>query len=242
MVTAPEPEDGLLQLDELITHDLHESIDSTNRSAIVGWGMVFMVLHQARAILHLHRHGFCFAASPNRRTAIEYAVHLVWLADEREKAVDVLNRGLQGDQIQFAKRIEEAGLRERIPQEAYQVLLDTLAVGLPPEPDERLLKFQHLLDEYGYSELKVVYMAEARLGHVSLTGAQVFSRSTEEGLILSQHPLLEPVACERLCLIVLFDAMLAFNTLLVGNPWTEALRRIAANHGLTPALPTRRQP
>jgi len=94
--TPPDPADGLTRLEELISPDLHKHMDVTSRSTEVGWGLFFAVLHQVEATLHLHQHRCCFAAAPNRRTAVEYAVFLVWLADERDKVVDVLNRSLRG--------------------------------------------------------------------------------------------------------------------------------------------------
>jgi hypothetical protein len=90
-----------------------------------------------------------------------------------------------------------------------------------PESDETLLHIGDLLDAYGYRTLKVYYQVESRFVHVSLTAVQAFTREIEEQqeLLLAQRPLYEElVPCQRFCLMVLFDAMLAFNELLVGNP------------------------
>jgi hypothetical protein len=68
--------------------------------------------------------------------------------------------------------------------------------------------------------------------HPSLTAIQEFAHDGEEGLIFRQRPLHEElVPCQQFCLMVLFDAMLAFNTLLVGSPWTDVLMEVAADHG-----------
>jgi hypothetical protein len=169
-MSAPEPSDGLTRLEELISPNLHLNIDAASRASRVGWGLLFTILHQVEAILYLHRQQCCFAAAPNRRTAVEYAVCLVWLADQTEQVVDVLNRGLRQDQIQLANRLREASLTERVPPDAYQVLVGTAGTALPPEPDERLLNFGQLLDEYGYSVLKAYYNVESRFVHPSLQG------------------------------------------------------------------------
>jgi len=217
-------------------------IDGASRAAVVGWGLFFTVLHQVEAVLHLHQKQCCLAAAPNRRTAVEYAVCLVWLADQGDQVVDVLNRRLQNDQKQLANLLRAANLTERFPPDAYQTLVDTVAAEVPPEPDERL-KIGPLLDEYGYSALKTYYQVESRFIHPSLTAVQVFARDSEEALLLGQRPLSEElVPCQRFCLMVLFDAMLAFNTLLIGNPWTQALMRVATDHDLPERLPTRRRP
>jgi hypothetical protein len=239
-MSAPEPSDGLTRLEELISPDLHLNLDGASRAPRVGWGLLFTVLHQVEAILYLHRQGCCFAAAPNRRTAVEYAVCLVWLADQTDQVVDILNRGLQQDQIQLANRLRDARLTERFPRDAYQVLVDTVGTELSPERDERLLHVGPLLDEYGYDALKAYYKVESRFVHPSLTAIQEFAHDGEEGLIFRQRPLHEElVPCQQFCLMVLFDAMLAFNTLLVGSPWTDMLMEVAADHGLPTHLPVR---
>jgi hypothetical protein len=242
-MSTPEPADGLTRLEELISPDLHRNIDVASRAATVGWGLLFTVLHQVEAVLYLHRQGCCFAAAPNRRTAVEYAVCLVWLADQGDQVVDVLNRGLRNDQIQLANRLRAASLTERLPPDGYQILKDTVATKLKPEPDETLLHVSDLLDEYGYRALKAYYKLESRFVHVSLTAVQAFAREIEEQerLLLGQRPLYEElVPCQEFCLMVLFDAMLAFNKLLVGSPWTDVLTKIAADHDLPTQLPVRK--
>jgi hypothetical protein len=60
---------------------------------------------------------------PGRRTqptnAVEYAVCPVWLADQGDQVVDVLNRGLQNDQKQLANLLRAASPSERFPPDAY---------------------------------------------------------------------------------------------------------------------------
>jgi hypothetical protein len=230
-MSAPEPSDGLTRLEELISSDLHLKVDGASRAAVVGWGLFFTVFHQVEAVLHLHRLQRCLAAAPNRRTAVEYAVCLVWLADQGDQVVDVLNRWHQRDQKQLANLLRAANLTERFPPDAYQTLQDTVAADVPSEPDERL-KIGPLLDEYGYTALKAYYHWESRFIHPSLTAVQVFAHDSEEVILLGQRPLSEElVPCQQFCLMVFFDAMLAFNTLLIGSPWAEALMRVAADYG-----------
>jgi hypothetical protein len=241
-MSVPDAGDGLARLDELITPDLHLQLNPASPAAIVGWGLFFNCLHQVEAILRLHADGRCFAAAPNRRCAIEYALYLVWLADEGDQVVDVLNRGFQREQRQLANRLESADQVAQHPPEALQVLLDTLAIDLAPESDERLLSVAHLLDEYGLANLKPYYQAESRFTHVSLTAVRQFARDGDgDTLCLGQRPLDgELVPCQDFCLSILFDAMLAFDSTLVGHPWNDALRRIGADHHLRTVLPTRR--
>jgi hypothetical protein len=240
-MTLPDAGDGLARLDELITPDLHGHVNPASPAAIVGWGLFFNCLHQVEAILRLHTDGHCFAAAPNRRCAFEYALYLVWLADEGDHAVDVLNRGFQREQLRLANHLRSADLVHQHPPEAFQVLLDTLATELAPESDERLLSVAHLLDDYGLANLKPYYQAESRFTHVSLTAIRQFARDgDDDALCLGQRPFDgELMPCQDFCLPVLFDAMLAFDSTLVGHPWQDALRQIGADHSLPVVLPTR---
>jgi hypothetical protein len=81
---------------------------------------------------------------------------------------------------------------------------------------------------------------ESRFVHPSLTAIQEFAHDSKEGLVFRQRPLHEELLpCQQFCLMVLFDAMLAFNTLLVGSPWTAVLMEVASNHDLPTHLPVR---
>jgi hypothetical protein len=165
----------------------------------------------------------------------------VWLAEDGDHVVDALNRSLQGEQRRLAQRLESAEKTDRLPPEVFQALQDTLAIDLVPMSDERLLKVSHLLDEYGLADFKATYMAESRFSHVSLTAVRQFARDGEEGtLCLGQRPFDGELApCQDFCLLILFSAMLALDPILIGRPWSDALRRIGADHNLPTVLPSR---
>jgi hypothetical protein len=237
---TPDPGDGLRRLEAMISQDLHRKIDPASRAAIVGWGLFFNVVYQITAILHLHKRECCFAAAPNRRTAIEYTLYLVWLANEGDHVVDVLNRGLQQSQVQMERRLRADNAIASFPQEALHTLADTIAMELPAESDETLLRVSHLLDEYGYGGLKPYYRAESRFIHVSLTAVRAFARDSVDGLLRGQRSIDgEVMPCQQFCLPVLFDAMLAFNSLLVDSPWTKPLTQIGADYELPTVLRSR---
>jgi len=102
------------------------------------------------------------------------------------------------------------------------------------------MKVDRLLDAYGYSDLQAYYQVESRFCHVSLTAVQSFARRDGQGPHLAQRSTYEElVPCCVFCLTVLFKAMLAFNQLLTGRPWAQALAQVAADHGLSTSLPTR---
>jgi hypothetical protein len=239
-VAVQDVQEGILQLENLISDDLHTHIDPTSRAAQVGWGVFFTMLHQVRAILTLHREQVCFASGPNRRTIVEYGLFLPWLVDDGEGAVDVLNRSLQNNQKTLATQIGEKLNTGTFETAAIQQFTETIQTPLVPHPDERLLKPLHLMDEYD-SGLKAYYFVESRFSHVSLTGIGFFVKQLDSGVGLSQMPIPEePIPCHEFCLHSLFHACLYFNDLLTGKPWTASLAQIASEYGLNTGRPTRK--
>ena len=154
-MTTDDPATGLTRLDALITPDLWSHVDGANRSARVGWGTMLNVAHLVRGIRTLHAAGQCHAAVPLLRSAIEYTAGTIWLADAGEDAVDVPNRGLQYSHGKLLKHLGGIGvdLDASFPAEAVQVFRDTMAVQLSPHPDEWLIRFSHLLAEYGFDKV-----------------------------------------------------------------------------------------
>jgi hypothetical protein len=239
-MTTPDPRSGLMQLEEMITSDLHEHIDPANRGAIIGWGLFFTVVHQVHALEALHNTNTCSSASPIRRSAIEHTLTLRWCADEGDRFGDIYNRKLRNDQIQLAKALRAAGSVERYADQ-YKVMEETVRTvneTVPPDPNERLAKIEHLLDGYRLTGEKSLYHAESRFTHPTPTGVQQFFTSNEEAFVLSQLPIHEEmVDCRIFSLWILHTAMLGFNELLNEKPWSEELRSIAEEFDLSTRLP-----
>lgn len=237
----PRRSAGLTRLEDLIEPGLYLRVDGTNRAAVVGWGLFFAVAHQVRSVLELHRVDACGSGAPNRRSAFEHAVTLRWCADQGDKIGDIYNRKLRGDQIQLANALRAEGSLYR-STDAYQRMVETVKIveeAIPAEPGERLAKIEHLLDGYGMRSEKTYYHLESRFVHPTLTGAQMFFQDNDEAIVLSQVPIhKEVVPCQLFALSVLHGAMLAFNELLAGRPWTATLEEIAQEFGLTAKLPT----
>jgi hypothetical protein len=239
-VTENTPQAGILELEKLLYPDLYKFVDPASRAAQVGWGVFFTVAHQIKAVLTLHRDELCFSAGPNRRTVIEYALFLAWLTDDGDAAVDALNRSLQSNQKLLASHLRERSLLDQFPTHAKQELAKTVAEPLEPHPDERLIKPWHLIEEYD-SSLKPFYAAESRFSHVSMTSVQFFMKVDGDTISLSQTPVPEEaLSCENFCLHTYAQAFAAFNRLLVGQPWTAELARIADEFGADIGRPTRK--
>lgn len=180
-------------------------------------------------------------AAPNRRSAFEHAVSLRWCADQGDKIGDIYNCELRGDQIQLANALRAEGSQRR-STDAYQRMVETVKIiedSIPAEPGERLAKIEYLLDGYGMRSEKTYCQLESRFVHPTLTGAQMFFQDDGKAIVLSQLPIhKEVVPCQLFALWVLHDAMLAFNELLAGRPWTIALEKIAQEFGLVAQMPT----
>ncbi len=240
-MTEQDPQEGILRLEGLISPDLHRYIDPASRVGPVSWGVFFTVAHQICAVLRLHSGGLCFSAGPNRRTILEYLLFLVWLADDGESVVDVLNRSLQNDQKGMATRLRSESLFEQYPEHVRQAVTESMNEPLAPHPDERLLKPGNLIAHYD-SRLLSYYAVESRFSHVSLTSIEFFMKSQADGYWLSQSPVPEePAPCLEFCLHMLSQAMLTFNELLTGRPWAADLAEIAAEYGLDNRRPERRR-
>ncbi|MEU8988368.1 hypothetical protein AB0C98_18270 [Streptomyces sp. NPDC048558] len=67
---------------------------------------------------------------------------------------------------------------------------------------------------------------------------QMFFKNDGEAIHVSQAPIHEEiVACQPYCLRILHIAMLAFNEVLTGKPWTAKLEQIAKEYGFATMLP-----
>lgn len=225
---------GIDRLYALVTSDLHALIDPANTAAIVGWGTTFNALHLVRGIQALHAVGSCAAAPPLLRSLLEYTVGTMWLADAGEEAVEVLNRGTVHNNKRLRRALasfENEEWRERLPADAVRNFESILAATLEPHPDQNLLHFVHLLQEYGFAQWVPVYNVLATISHLSNAGAQRYFRQAPEAFTVSQQPLeSEIVPCEEFAFGLLADTMAAYDKLLIGRPWTKDLATIAADY------------
>ncbi|MFY4716947.1 DUF5677 domain-containing protein [Streptomyces sp. LaBMicrA B280] len=244
-MTEPDPGEGLILLEDLISEDLHERITAANRAGVIGWGLFFTAVHQIRAVLVLHQADACGAASPNRRSALEHTVTLRWCVDQGDRMGDIYNRKLGMDQIQLAKALRADGTADRC-EDAYQVMAATVKKvkeSIAPDPNERLAKIEHLMTGYGLTKERSYYTAESRFTHPTLTGARMFFQDDGEAFRVSQMPIHEElVPCPLFCLWILHAAMLSFNELLTDKPWTGELEKIAKEYGFMSTLPAWQDP
>ena len=246
---STDPMKTIQRLRALVNDELYKLVDPQNRAAVIGWGTMLSVSHFVDGMVLLHRAGNCFAAGPIRRSAMEYAITTVWLADSPEEAADALNGGLKFKVGSLVDGVVDAGAQARFPDSAVQSAQALKEVKLPKATQANLLHITHLLDAYDSSEdgdgsipLSLLYDGESSFTHASLMGAQVFFAERGDATALSTKP--EPremVPCLEMGEYFLFTAMLAFNELLIGKPWTDTLQTIATEIGADASLPKRRQ-
>ncbi|MEU8932373.1 hypothetical protein AB0D30_21085 [Streptomyces sp. NPDC048409] len=203
-----------------------------NRAFRIAWGLLATAHRQGAAIVLLHRHGLGHDTSPNRRALLEHAARIWWLAEDGPDAVHAMNRSLQQTQGKLRKAADESGLRYD-PTVADAVA----AADLPPNSAETFGAFTHLMKRIG-PPLLAIWISESMMAHPTLTGAQLFTEDTDEGLVLHANPvypegLVSPE--ERapfIALVLVWFAMVSFNRLLAGKPWADELQRIAAEAGI----------
>lgn len=235
---------GIDRLFALVTDDMHQQVEPANTAAVTGWGAVFNAIHLTRGIKTLHDAGCCASAPPLLRSLLEYTMGMLWLADAGDAAVEVLAHGMFFTHTKLDKALrmpENAEWRGRLPREGVEKFEQVLAEDLEKHPDEYLLIFTRLLEEYGFPQWVPVYNTLSMFSHFSSVGAQRYFRQTGTAWEVSQVPIADEVMpCLYVSLGLLLDAMAAFDTLMLGQPWKVGLEQIAAEYEFTITRATRK--
>ncbi|MFJ6509091.1 DUF5677 domain-containing protein [Streptomyces sp. NPDC091879] len=224
---------GLQALAQLVEGDHpFKPADEDGRAFEVAWGFLAAALRQGSAVVLLHRHGLAYDSAPNRRALLEHAARIWWLAQDGDDAVDAMNRALQKSQKELRKAVDAAGMQyDATIADAVQ------AAELPPSSAETFNHFKHLMERMG-PPMAAIWIGESQTAHPTLTSAQLFVTREDDTLTLHAEPVYPdglPTADERapfIALVLVWMAMLAFNELLAGGPWTDELQEIAADAGI----------
>ncbi len=178
-------------------------------SAVRGWGRGALLLEDA---------GLYASTAPLRRSMIEHALALHWLAETPNDALASLRKAQQSS-VEKLKIAMEGGLWD-IPEEVLTGLLDPPASG---SREDTNLNFTHLCRRLGQQNMFVAWLHESMTSHPSLASATPF---------LPDLPLDEPVTAqpgigpntgrEQVALLLIF-ASDGFNKFLAGTPWTGDL-------------------
>ena len=201
----------------------------------VGWGMVAALHRQAAAVVTLHSKGLAHEAAPNRRLMVEYVAKLQWLVRDGDAAVDSMNRAFQYEHSKLRKTADAGGYQ--YDAEAADAVRDAV---IPSNPTDTFNGTSKLLDRLGGGLLQS-WMGETQLSHATLVAAGCFYQESDDTIELSLSPTYgvgsDPMeASPFMAFYFLLFGMIAFNSLMVGSPWTDDLKTIGDAAGLVGAV------
>lgn len=214
-----EPIDRLMALYDGLGNVTFE--DASPDLARVAHGWYARIRQTARALLLLDANDFGDEASPLRRSIIEHAVALCWLVDAKETALDALDRQHQRRTKLTADNLSEGW---SITKEDLSSILDA---EIDPSPQETYLKFAHLCQKYGFSEIMVAWLTETATCHPSLLSAESYVDEADGKRVLLKNSKRSTETNVEVALSTfLLIASGAFNHLLKSQPWAAELADI----------------
>jgi hypothetical protein len=199
----------------------------TERAAPIAHGWYTRVRRTGRALQVLTGTGFEHEGAPLRRSMIEHALGLHWLADANVGAVDAI-RGKNRD---MWKRISGSMSDGWVvtPEDLNPVV----NAELPKSSESTYTAFKHLCDRYGEADLYVAWLLETAHSHASYASAIAyidFDETTAGTNFLTEaHHTLQTSSAVIASLLLV--ASLGFNKILNGQPWTGRLDEIHARMG-----------
>ncbi|MFF2697058.1 hypothetical protein ACFVUQ_01685 [Streptomyces cyaneofuscatus] len=160
-----------------------------------------------------------------------------WLAEDGANAVDIMNLALKRSQRELRDAADLVGVSydPRIPDLVQ-------AAEIPSNPANQFINSHPLLKRLG-APLLATWTGETQLAHPTLTAAQRFFEAAEDKVVLYGEPTYRHGAgnpsdrSPYIAFELMWSAMDTFNHLMNGQPWSEELKRIAAEGGLDEACP-----
>jgi hypothetical protein len=192
------------------------------RALMIAHGWYMRLRRTGEAAVRLTLSGYGEEAAPLRRSMIEHAIGLYWLADAKDAAVVVLERVNQIRVEKLAAKLTDAWSLNR------EDLADILSAEAPSTSVDHLAHFANQCAKYGSPEIHVAWLTETASSHPSLVGASAYvDESDGERILLRQssHPH-DVESLEQIFAVMLLIASSAFNELIEGQPWTKALKDI----------------
>ena len=192
------------------------------RVAHVAHGWFMRCQRGVEAVLLLEAQGYQEEAAPIRRSILEHAVSLNWLASSGEEAIGTLLRGAAHEAGKRKNSVLAAGWTSVDPALFDRVIDD--GNGWSAEQDF-LLHFKQRCDAFGSSHDWVAYLAETARSHPGWESAASYILPREDGtavaaLLTSPR---ERIPQAGYCALALFQALLAVNEMLDGSPLETTL-------------------
>lgn len=229
-VTDAVAEDAQRVFDMLTGDGIAELIKADDGAAYIAYGFAMNIVHLANGAITLHGAGQSFATGPLRRSMVEFAVYLRWVADDPDEAVEALNRQLKTNQGKFFQRAKDAGAS--IAKEVSAIVKSTVEDPHVPK-GKKSPNAEGLLTRYDMTRELTIWTADSRLAHPTLTAVRWFVFDSGDAIELHRGPLVEAnmeEGIQAFCLWALYCAAYFLNVWLAGAPWTATLADVAARH------------
>lgn len=167
---------------------------------VVIWAWTNRVVRTARAALLLHDDGFGIEASPLRRTLLEHAVAIHWLADKRGPAYQALVRARSLSMQKF-NSAQAAGWE--LTEDQQRLLEDAIAIGTDDETrsEDTFVHAKQRAEAYGFGAIHQGWLIETWTSHPSLMSALPYYEHLDESADTELYPFPKPMARETLLIV-----------------------------------------
>jgi hypothetical protein len=195
--------------------------------APIAHGWYTRVRRTGRALQGLTRDGFEHEGAPLRRSMIEHALGLHWLAEAKDDAVDALRGGNQNAWKKIGDSVPSGWMVT--PEDLSSVV----NAEVPTSSESTHLHFTHVCRRYGNDELYIAWLLATGHSHASYASGIAYvdfdgTATRPELLAEVRHDLQTTPAVVASLLLV---ASIGFNGLLNGQPWTGRLEELNERMG-----------
>lgn len=200
----------------------------SQRAAILSHGWYMRVRRNGRALQVLTAAGFEHEGAPLRRSMIEHALGLHWLADAAEDAVDALLTGHRETWKKIAGSMTDGW--PVTPEDLNPVL----SIEIPKSSESTNLAFKHLCERYDEPNLYVAWLLETGHSHASYASATAYvdGDGTAAGTKLLWKAANHPQTTAGVVANLLYVASVGFNKILTGQPYAAPLEGICSRMGV----------
>jgi hypothetical protein len=190
------------------------------RAVPIAHGWYTAVRRFGRGALLLSGAGLGHEAAPLRRSMIEHALALHWLAANPGDALASLGRASQHTVSRMRRKMDG---RWNVPDEVFDSIE---ASRFDPSSQDRNLHFGTLASEMGQADLHVAWMHESSYCHPSLSGAQFYAEVSGDGSLqlLHEAPHVGDVRAE--VAVILLVASDGFSRFVQGPDWSQELKKL----------------
>ncbi|GEM_PF-6572825 len=189
------------------------------------YGWMCRTIRTGEAALKLSALGYTVELSPLRRSMIEHAIGLWWVADQRGNAFQVLIRR-RSRSMEILQAAQENGWP--IEGEEAQSLLQN-AIDIETDEETRTYdSFGHVAHQavaYGLGTLYQAWLLETSTSHASIASAHPYYSYEETTNTVQLHlvPLETGAEVEASVVIAVILALTAYNQILDGTPLNDRI-------------------